>query len=222
MIKTGEVIKALLRVVALLAMVTATFTVAQESSAPTGIADGGVNGNVSADAADGSGRRGVATGAASQWGVHLSPANTGESSWGITRNSVPSSRLVAGSAGAHATASAQDHPVSGGAVPSKREVRPGRGGIAVGAAASPGATAVGKSRFAFSGTSHVTRSHGSGGRKTADSLIAEQIKGHATARPHHGGRRGHPAKSNRDSEPVAPKGETDCENSSKLGLCIWL
>ena len=31
-----------------------------------------------------------------------------------------------------------------------------------------------------------------------------------------------PAKSNKDSEPVAPKGEQDCDRSSKLALCTWL
>jgi hypothetical protein len=209
MMKIRNVLKPLPRVVALLAILTATFAVAQESPQPIGSPGAGVSGGASA-------------GAASHWGVHAPPAN-GASTWEVTRNASSSSRFVPGGGGAHPLASVQDHPVSAGGVPRKREAHPSSRGIgAGGAVASSGAATGGTYHSPFSGGSHVVVSHRSGGHKAPTHLIAQQLKGHSTASRHHGGGRGQSAKSNRDSEPVAPRGERGCDKSSKLELCTWL
>ena len=220
MMRIRNVLKPLPRVVALLAILTATFAVAQESSGP---ANGVVNGNVSVESSGGGGRRGVAAaGAASRWGVHASPTN-GAATWEVTRSTFPSSRFVPGGAGAQPLASAQDHPVSARAVSSKRGAHPSSRGIgAGGAVANSGATTGGTFHTAFSGGSHVARSHRSRKRKAPTLLIAQQFKGHSTASQHSGGGHVHSAKPSLDSEPAAPKAEQECNKSSKLALCIWL
>jgi hypothetical protein len=208
MMKIKNILKSLPRVVALLAMLTATFAVAQESPQRIGSARAGVSG--------------AAGGAASRWGVHASPTG-GASAWEVTRNTSSSSRFVPGGAEAHPSASVQDHPVSAGAVSSKREAHPSSKGLGAGrSVASSGAATGGTFHSPFSGGPHVTASHRSSGRKAQANLIAQQLKGNSTASRHHGGGRGQPAKSNKDSEPAAPKGEQNCDMSSKLELCTWL
>jgi len=220
--KPRNVFKEFRRVVALLAMLTATFAVAQESPQQMGSPNGGVNGGVSLESSGGGGRRVAGAGAASQWGVKLSPPSGGASTWGITRNTFPSSRFVPGAAGAHPEASVQDHPVSARAVSSKREVHSGGGWVGGAVASNSGAATGGTPQFRFSGGSHGAGSYGGGGRKASARLIAQQIKGHSTASHHSGGRRHRPKPRHQDAEPVAPKGEQECDKASKLELCTWL
>jgi hypothetical protein len=224
--ESWNVWKQLLRVVALLTMLAATFALAQESPQQIDSPGAGADGGGSVGSSGGGGKH-VSAGVASRWGVS---ASTGAAStWTPARNGSRSSGFVAGAGASHPLASVPDHPVSAGSVSSPkvatREVHPGGGGMraAPKAAGGPGETTGAKSQFAFSGSSHGTASYGNGGRKASARLIADQIKQHSPSGRHSGGRHRHKAKpSHKDAEPLAPKGQKDCEKASTLELCLWL
>jgi hypothetical protein len=236
MIKTRDVLKKVTYAVAVLAMLTATFAVAQVGNQQVGTPIGGVDRSVGG--VDRSVNASVGERGGGSSGARPQPRNAAAAMWAPTRNGGGISPLVPSGTGASHPGGMQEQsgseqagarqvgPKQGGA---KKEGRAAGSGMRAGKASASSfgtSSESAKSEFGFTGKYQGSKSHKEAERKKAGELkIAKEMetKDRVTSGGRSKGKHAHvKAPGLKTTEPQETKGEENCDHASKLHLCVWL